>query len=190
MNQNVYVEEKSDKYTSKLDICSRLFEDNIIYLFGEISDVTAYTITQQLQYLAAKDPNKDITMIINSPGGSVSAGMAIYDVMNKIPNDVATVCVGIAASMASFILSGGTKGKRSIYQNAEVLIHQPLGGASGQATDISIAAEHILKIKEKLNLYLSKNTGKSIKTIENDVERDYWMTSQEALDYGIVDKYV
>ena len=151
---------------------SRLFEDRIIYLFGEVCDEQAYTVIQQLYYLSAKDQESDITLIINSPGGSVSSGLAIYDVMQSIPNDVITVCVGIAASMGAFLFSGGAKGKRYIYPNAEVMIHQILGSAQGQATDINITAEHIKRTKLTLNKYLAKHTGKSLARVQKDTERD------------------
>lgn len=188
MYQQIYVQEKSKIPTSKLDMGSRLFEDGIIYLFGEVNDELAYVVVQQLQYLSAKNPEKDITLIINSPGGSVSSGLAIYDVMQAIPNDVMTVCIGMAASMGAFLFAGGTAGKRVIYPNAEVMIHQPLGGVQGQATDINITAEHINRTKERLNKYLAKHTGKSLTKVQNDTERDNWMTAQEAVEYGIADK--
>lgn len=170
------------------DIYSRLLEDRIIFITGEITDQTADLVVAQLIYLEAKNPDKDISIYINSPGGSVTAGMAIYDTMNYIKCDVCTICVGMAASMGAFLLSSGTKGKRYALANSEVMIHQPLGGAQGQATEIKIVAEHILKIREKLNKILSENTGKSIEQIEVDTDRDNYMSAEEACKYGLVDK--
>ena len=170
------------------DIYSRLLEDRIIFLTGEINDVTADIVIAQLIYLEGKDPDKDISLYINSPGGSVTAGMGIYDTMNYIKCDVSTICVGMAASMGAFLLSSGAKGKRYCLPNSEVMIHQPLGGAQGQASDIAIQAEHILKIKKRMNTILAENTGKSVKQIEKDVDRDNYMSAQEALAYGLVDK--
>ena len=170
------------------DIYSRLLKDRIIMLSGEINDYTANIVVAQLLFLAAEDPNKDINLYINSPGGSVTAGFAIFDTMNYIKCDVSTICVGMAASMGAFLLSAGTKGKRYALPNSEVMIHQPLGGAQGQATEIKIAAEHILKTRQKLNDILAKNTGKEKSIIENDTERDFFMDSREALEYGIIDK--
>ena len=170
------------------DIYSRLLEDRIIFITGEINDQTADLVIAQLIYLEAKNPDKDISIYINSPGGVVTAGMAIYDTMKYIKCDVCTICVGMAASMASLILSSGTKGKRYALANSEIMIHQPLGGAQGQATDIKIAAEHIIKIREKLNKILSENSGQSIKKIAQDTDRDNYMTAQEALEYGLIDK--
>ncbi len=169
------------------DLYSRLLEDRIILLTGEIDDHTANIIISELLYLDSIN-QQDIAIYINSPGGSVSAGMAIYDTMNFIKSDVSTICLGIAASMGAFLLSSGTKGKRFCLPNSEVMIHQPLGGAQGQATEIKIAAEHILKTREKLNTILSQNTGKELKTIDRDTERDFFMNATEALDYGIIDK--
>ena len=169
------------------DIYSRLLKDRIILLNGEIDDNCANLIVAQLLYLDSLN-NDPISIYINSPGGSVTAGMAIYDTMNFIDSDVSTICIGIAASMAAFLLSSGEKGKRYCLQNSEVMIHQPLGGVQGQATEIKIAAERILKMKEKLNQILSKNTGQDIKKIENDTERDNFMSSSEALKYGLIDK--
>ena len=170
------------------DIYSRLLEDRIIFLSGEIDDNVANSVVAQLIYLEGKNPDKDIFMYINSPGGSVSAGLAIYDTMNYIKCDVSTICIGMAASMAAVLLSSGTKGKRIILPHAEVMIHQPLGGAQGQATDIEIHAKHIQKTRELLNDILSKNTGKSIDEIKKDTERDNFMSAQSALEYGLVDK--
>lgn len=170
------------------DIYSRLLEDRIIFLSGEINDNTANSIVAQLIYLEGKNPDKDIFMYINSPGGSVSAGLAIYDTMNYIKCDVATTCIGMAASMAAVILSSGAKGKRIALPHSEVMIHQPLGGAQGQATDIEIHAKHIQKTRALLNKILSENTGKDIKTIQKDTERDNYMDAETALKYGLVDK--
>ncbi len=170
------------------DIYSRLLEDRIIFITGEITDQTADLVVAQLIYLEAKNPDKDISIYINSPGGSVTAGMAIYDTMKYIKCDVCTICVGMAASMGAFLLSSGTKGKRYALANSEIMIHQPLGGAQGQATEIKIAAEHILKIREKLNKILSENTGKPITQIEKDTDRDNFMSAEEACKYGLVDK--
>lgn len=170
------------------DIYSRLLEDRIIFLSGEIDDNTANSVVAQLIYLEGKNPDKDIFMYINSPGGSVSAGLAIYDTMNYIKCDVSTICIGMAASMAAVLLSSGAKGKRIILPHAEVMIHQPLGGAQGQATDIEIHARHIQKTRELLNNILAKNTGKKITEIQKDTERDNFMSAQSALEYGLVDK--
>ena len=170
------------------DIYSRLLEDRIIFITGEITDAVANTVVAQLIYLEAKNPDKDISLYINSPGGSVTAGMAIYDTINYIKCDVSTICIGLAASMAAFLLSCGAKGKRLILPNSEVMIHQPLGGAQGQATEIKIAAERIIKIKNKLNLMLARNTGKPLEKIEQDTERDYYLDANEALEYGLIDK--
>ena len=170
------------------DIYSRLLEDRIIFLNGEIDDNVANLVIAQLIYLEGKNPDKDIFIYINSPGGSVSAGFAIYDTMQYIKCDVTTICVGLAASMAAFLLSSGTKGKRFVLPNSEVMIHQPLGGAQGQASDIEIQARHIARIKQKLNTILSENTGKSLKVIEKDTDRDNYMTAAEAKEYGLVDK--
>ena len=170
------------------DIYSRLLEDRIIFLSGEINDQMANTIVAQLIYLEGKNPDKDILMYINSPGGSVSAGMAIYDTMNYIKCDVSTICVGMAASMAAVILSSGAKGKRVCLPHSEVMIHQPLGGMQGQASDIKIQAEHILMLKEKLNRILAENTGNSIAQIERDTDRDNYLSAQDALRYGLIDK--
>jgi len=179
--------EKSNNSERAYDIYSRLLKDRIIMLTGEIDDNSANIVVSQLLYLDSLS-HDDISLYINSPGGSISAGMAIYDTMNFIKSDVSTICLGMAASMGAFLLSSGTIGKRYCLPNSEVMIHQPLGGASGQATEIKIAAEHILKVKEKLNFILSKNTGKSIKDIEKDTERDNFLSAEEALNYNIVDK--
>ena len=179
--------EKSSNGEKVYDIYSRLLKDRIIILTGEIDDNTANIVVAQLLYLDSIN-NNDISLYINSPGGSITAGMAIYDTMNFIKSDVSTICLGMAASMGAFLLSSGTKGKRYCLPNSEVMIHQPLGGASGQATEIKIAAEHILKIKEKLNKILASNTNKDIKTIEIDTERDNYLSSEEALQYGLIDQ--
>lgn len=179
--------EKSSNGERAYDIYSRLLKDRIIILTGEIDDNTANIVVAQLLYLDSIN-NNDISLYINSPGGSITAGMAIYDTMNFIKSDVSTICLGMAASMGAFLLSSGTKGKRYCLPNSEVMIHQPLGGASGQATEIKIAAEHILKIKEKLNKILASNTNKNIKTIEIDTERDNYLSSEEALQYGLIDQ--
>ena len=171
------------------DIYSRLLKDRIIILNGEIDDNTSNIIVAQLLYLDSLN-SEDISIYINSPGGSITAGMAIYDTMNFIKSDVSTICIGMAASMAAFLLSSGTRGKRLALPNAEVMIHQPLGGAQGQATEIKIAAERILKLKDKLNKIMAKNTNQNIKTIENDTERDNFMSSKEALNYGLIDRIV
>ena len=187
MNLVPTIIEKNETGERAYDIYSRLLKDRIIILNGEITDNSSNIVVAQLLYLDSLN-NDDISLYINSPGGSITAGMAIYDTMNFIKSDVSTICVGMAASMAAFLLSSGEKGKRYILPNAEVMIHQPLGGAQGQATEIKIAAERILKLKKKLNKILSDNTGKDIDTIDNDTERDYFMDSDEALNYGIVDK--
>ncbi|MGM9876138.1 MAG: ATP-dependent Clp protease proteolytic subunit [Bacilli bacterium] len=187
MNLIPTIIEKNEMGERAYDIYSRLLKDRIIILNGEITDNSSNTVVAELLYLDSIS-NDDISLYINSPGGSITAGMAIYDTMNFVKSNVSTICVGMAASMAAFILSSGEKGKRYILPNAEVMIHQPLGGAQGQATEIKIAAERILKLKKKLNKILSDNTGKDIDTIDNDTERDYFMDSNEALNYGIVDK--
>lgn len=172
------------------DIYSRLLEDRIIFLTGEITDAVANTVVAQLIYLEAKNPNKDICLYINSPGGSVTAGMAIYDTMQYIKCDVSTICIGIAASMAALLLSGGAKGKRFCLPNGEVMIHQPLGGAQGQASDIIITADHIKKTKQKMIQILSENTNQSIKKLEKDVDRDNYMSAIEAKEYGLIDEVI
>lgn len=178
---------KSNSGDRAYDLYSRILEDRIIMLSGEINDESANILVAQLLYLDSIN-HEDISLYINSNGGSVTAGMAIYDTMNYIKSDVSTICIGMAASMAAFLLSSGTKGKRYSLKNSEIMIHQPLGGAQGQATEIKIAAERILRIRKKMNRILSKNTGKYYKKIEKDTERDYFMTSYEALSYGIIDK--
>ena len=183
-----YIVEQTSRGERSYDIYSRLLEDRIIFLSGEIDDATANTVVAQLIYLEAKDPSKDISLYINSPGGSVSAGLAIYDTMNYVKCDVSTICIGMAASMGAFLLSSGAKGKRYALPNSEIMIHQPLGGAQGQASDIKIAAEHILKTKAKLNKILAENSGKPVETIEKDADRDNFLSAQEALDYGLIDK--
>ena len=170
------------------DIYSRLLEDRIIFLSGEINDQVANSVVAQLIYLEGKNPDKDIFMYINSPGGSVSAGLAIYDTMNYIKCDVSTICIGMAASMAAVLLSSGTKGKRICLPHSEVMIHQPLGGAQGQQSDIEIQAKHILKTRETLNKILAENTGKDIKTLQKDTDRDNYMDAKTALKYGLIDK--
>ena len=190
MEKNIsmpYVVEQTNRGERTYDIYSRLLEDRIIFVSGEIEDTMANTIVAQLIYLEAKDPDKDIMMYINSPGGSVTAGMAIYDTMNYIKCDVHTVCVGMAASMASVLLASGVKGKRSALPNAEVMIHQPLGGVQGQASDIKIHAEHILKTKRKLNSILANATGKPLEEIEKDTDRDNFLSAEEAKKYGLID---
>ncbi len=183
-----YIVEQTSRGERSYDIYSRLLEDRIIFLSGEIDDAVANTVVAQLIYLEAKDPSKDISLYINSPGGSVSAGLAIYDTMNYIKCDVSTICIGMAASMGAFLLSSGARGKRYALPNSEIMIHQPLGGAQGQASDIKIAAEHILRTREKLNNILSQNTGKSLTQIEIDTDRDNYLTAQQALEYGLIDK--
>jgi len=182
------VVEQTNRGERSFDIYSRLLEDRIIFLSGEITDDTANLVIAQLIFLEAKDPTKDIMMYINSPGGSVSAGLAIYDTMNYIKCDVNTLCVGMAASMGAFLLSSGAKGKRYCLPNSEVMIHQPLGGYSGQASDIQIHADHILRTKKKLNRILAENTGKTIEELERDTDRDNFMSAKEALSYGLIDK--
>lgn len=184
------VVEQTSRGERSYDIYSRLLNDRIIFLADEVNDTTASLVVAQLLYLEAQDPDKDIYLYINSPGGSITAGMAIYDTMNYIKCDVSTICVGMAASMGAFLLSSGAKGKRMALPNAEVMIHQPLGGMQGQATDIKIHADRIIKIKAKLNRILAEQTGKSLKTIENDTERDNFMTADEALSYGLIDKVI
>ena len=185
-----YVVEQTSRGERSYDIFSRLLSDRIIFLGEEVSDVSAGLVIAQMLFLEAQDPEKDIQLYINSPGGSVSAGFAIYDTMQYIKCDVSTICMGLAASFGAFILAGGTKGKRIALPNAEIMIHQPSGGARGQATEIKIVAENILKTKKKLNQMLAENTGKPYEVIEADTERDYYMSAQEALDYGIIDTIV
>ncbi len=185
-----YVVEQTGKGERSYDIYSRLLKDRIIFLGEEVNETTASLVVAQLLFLESEDPSKDIQLYINSPGGSVTAGMAIYDTMNYVKCDVSTICIGMAASMGAFLLSGGAKGKRFALPNAEIMIHQPLGGAKGQATEIQIAAEHILKTRKKLNEILAKNTGKPLEVIETDTERDNYMTAAEATEYGLIDKVI
>ena len=183
-----YVVEQTSRGERSFDIFSRLLNDRIIFLSEEVNDTTASLIVAQLLYLEAQDPDKDIQFYINSPGGSVTAGMAIYDTMNFIKCDVSTICIGMAASMGAFLLSAGTKGKRIALPHSEIMIHQPLGGAQGQASDIKIRADLILRTRDMLNKILAENTGKPLEQIERDTDRDYFMTAEQALEYGIVDK--
>ncbi len=183
-----YVIEQTSRGERSYDIFSRLLKERIIFLGEEVSDASASLVVAQLLFLESEDPGKDINLYINSPGGSVTAGMAIYDTMHYIKCDVSTICIGMAASMGAFLLAGGAKGKRIALPNAEIMIHQPSGGAQGQATEIQIVAEQILKTREKMNRMLAENTGRSYEEICRDTERDNWLTAQEALDYGIVDR--
>ena len=183
-----YIVEQTGRGERSYDIYSRLLEDRIIFLTGEVNDAVANTIVAQLLYLEGKDAGKDICLYINSPGGSVSAGMAIYDTMNYIKCDVSTICIGMAASMGAFLLSSGAKGKRYSLPNSKIMIHQPLGGAQGQASDIAIVAEEILKTKKKLNKILAENSGQPLDKVEIDTDRDYYMTADEALGYGLIDR--
>ncbi len=185
-----YVIEQTSRGERSYDIYSRLLKDRIIFLGEEVTDVSASVVVAQLLFLEAEDPDKDIQLYINSPGGSVTAGLAIYDTMQYIKCDVATICIGMAASMGSFLLAGGAKGKRMALPNSEILIHQPLGGAQGQATEIEIAAKHIASTKEKLNTILAERTGQSIEKIYADTDRDNWMSAEEALAYGLIDKVI
>lgn len=185
-----YVLEQTSRGERSYDIYSRLLKDRIIFLGEEVTDVSASIVVAQLLFLEAEDPGKDISLYINSPGGSVTAGMAIYDTMQFIKSDVSTICIGMAASMGAFLLAGGAKGKRMALPNSEIMIHQPSGGARGQATEIQIVAENILKTKKKLNQMLADNTGKPYDVVAADTERDYYMSAQEALDYGIIDSIV
>lgn len=185
-----YVIEQTSRGERSYDIYSRLLKDRIIFLGEEVNDTTASLVIAQLLFLESEDPTKDISLYINSPGGSVSAGFGIFDTMNYIKCDVSTICVGMAASMGAFLLAAGTKGKRYALPNAEIMIHQPSGGAKGQATDISIHANHILKTKEKLNKILSEKTGQSFETIAKDTERDNFMSADEAQSYGLIDKVI
>ncbi len=183
-----YVVEQTGKGERSYDIYSRLLEDRIIFLTGEINDAVADAVVAQLIYLEGKDPNKDICLYINSPGGSVTAGMAIYDTMNYIKCDVSTICIGLAASMGAFLLSSGTKGKRFALANSEIMIHQPLGGAQGQASDIKIQADHIIKTKHRLNSILAQNSGKPYEVVEKDTDRDNYLSAEEAKEYGLIDQ--
>ncbi len=185
-----YVVEQTSRGERSYDIYSRLLKDRIIFLDGEVNDASASIIVAQLLFLEAEDPGKDINLYINSPGGSVTAGMAIYDTMQYIKCDVSTICIGMAASMGAFLLAGGAKGKRMILPNAEVMIHQPSGGARGQASDIKIVAENILRTRTKLNKIMAENTGKPLEVIEVDTERDNYMTAEEAVAYGLVDQVI
>lgn len=190
MNLVPMVVEQTNRGERSYDIYSKLLEDRIIFITGEINDVSANIVVAQLLYLESKDPDKDICLYINSPGGSVTAGMAIYDTMQYISCDVSTICVGMAASMGAFLLSSGTKGKRYALKNSEIMIHQPLGGAQGQASDIAIQANHILKIKRKLNEILAANTDQPLSKVERDTDRDNFMSADEAKEYGLVDNVI
>jgi ATP-dependent Clp protease protease subunit len=185
-----YVIEQTSRGERSYDIYSRLLKDRIIFLGEEVNDVTANLVVAQLLFLESEDPNKDIHLYINSPGGSVSAGWAIFDTMRYIKCDVSTTCIGMAASMGAFLLAGGTKGKRFALPNSEIMIHQPSGGAQGQASDIKIQADQIIEIRKRLNRYLSVNTGQPIEVIERDTERDHWMSAEEAKAYGLIDEVV
>ena len=185
-----YVIEQTSRGERSYDIYSRLLKDRIIFLGEEVSDVSASVIVAQLLFLESEDTDKDIQLYINSPGGSVTAGMAIYDTMRYIKCDVSTICIGMAASMGAFLLAGGTKGKRLALPNAEIMIHQPLGGAQGQATEIEIAAKHILRTKQKLNTILAENCGQPYDIIAADTERDNWKTAEEAMQYGLIDRVI
>ena len=184
------VVEQTSRGERAYDIYSRLLNDRIIFLSDEVNDVTASLVVAQMLFLEAQDPDKDICLYINSPGGSVSAGLAIYDTMNFIKCDVSTICIGMAASMGAFLLSSGAKGKRLALPNSEIMIHQPLGGMQGQASDIKIHADHILRTRSRLNSILAANTGKPIELIEQDTERDNFLTAQQAMEYGLIDKVV
>ncbi|MCR4727045.1 MAG: ATP-dependent Clp endopeptidase proteolytic subunit ClpP [Lachnospiraceae bacterium] len=185
-----YVIEQTSRGERSYDIYSRLLKERIIFLGEEVTDVTASLVVAQLLFLEAEDPEKDIHLYINSPGGSVTAGMAIYDTMQFVKCDVSTTCIGMAASMGAFLLAGGAKGKRYALPNAEIMIHQPLGGAQGQATEIEIAAKHILQTKEKLNKILSENTGRPYEEVAKDTDRDNWKTAEEAKEYGLIDEVI
>lgn len=185
-----YVIEQTSRGERSYDIYSRLLKERIIFLGEEVNDVTASLVVAQLLFLESEDPDKDVHLYINSPGGSIPAGMAIYDTMKFIKCDVSTICIGMAASMGAFLLAGGTKGKRMALPNAEIMIHQPLGGAQGQATDIEINAKHILKTKERMNRILAENTGKEYEVIAVDTERDNWKTAEEAKEYGLIDMII
>lgn len=185
-----YVVEQTNRGERSYDIFSRLLNDRIIFLSEEVNDTTASLVVAQLLYLESQNPDQDIQFYINSPGGSVTAGMAIYDTMQYIKCDVSTICIGMAASMGAFLLAAGTKGKRFALPNSEIMIHQPSGGAQGQATDISIHANHILRVKDKLNQILSERTGQPLDVVKRDTERDNFMTAQEALEYGLIDKVI
>ena len=190
MNLVPYVVQQTSRGERSYDIFSRLLDDRIIMLCDEVNDATASLVVAQMLYLESQDPDKDIQLYINSPGGSVTAGMAIYDTMQFVKCDVSTICIGMAASMGAFLLSSGAKGKRIALPNSEIMIHQPLGGAQGQASDIKIRADHILRTRANLNRILSENTGKPIETVEKDTDRDNFMTAQQALEYGLIDKII
>ena len=185
-----YVIEQTSRGERSYDIYSRLLKERIVFLGEEVNAASASTVVAQLLFLEAEDPNKDIHMYINSPGGEISSGMAIYDTMHYIKCDVSTICIGMAASMGAFLLAGGAKGKRMALPNAEVMIHQPLGGTQGQATEIEIAAKHIIRTKEKMNRMLAANCGKTYEQVAADTERDNWLSAQEALEYGLIDSIV
>lgn len=185
-----YVIEQTSRGERSYDIYSRLLNDRIIFLGEEVNEVTASLVVAQILFLESEDPTKDINLYINSPGGVITAGMAIYDTMQYVKCDVSTICIGMAASMGAFLLAGGTKGKRYSLPNSEIMIHQPSGGAQGQATEINIAAEHIIKTRQKMNEIMAANTGRSIEQIAHDTERDNFMTAQEALEYGLIDKII
>ena len=185
-----YVIDNTGKGERSYDIYSRLLEDRVIFLTGEINDAVADAVVAQLIFLESKDPNKDICLYINSPGGSVTAGMAIYDTMNYIKCDVSTICIGLAASMGAFLLSSGAKGKRYALPNSEIMIHQPLGGAQGQASDIKIQADHIIKTKPRLNTILAKNSGKPYEQVEKDTDRDNYLSAEDAKEYGLIDEVI
>lgn len=185
-----YVIEQTSRGERSYDIYSRLLKDRIIFLGEEVTDVSANIIVAELLFLESEDPNKDIHLYINSPGGSVSAGWAIYDTMRYIKSDVSTTCIGMAASMGAFLLAGGTKGKRYALPNSRIMIHQPSGGAQGQASDIKIQAEQIIETRRRLNQYLAENTGQPLEVIERDTERDHWMSAEEAMEYGLIDQVV
>ncbi|MDA8352214.1 MAG: ATP-dependent Clp endopeptidase proteolytic subunit ClpP [Firmicutes bacterium] len=190
MNLIPYVVEQTNRGERSYDIYSRLLKDRIIFLGSELNDAVANTVVAQLLFLQTEDPNKDIQLYINSPGGSISAGFAIYDTMQHVKCDIQTICIGMAASMGAFLLSSGTKGKRLALPNSEVMIHQPLGGAQGQASDIEISAKRILRMRDKLNKLLSEQTGQPLKKIQQDTDRDHFMTAEEAQEYGLVDRII
>ena len=190
MNLIPYVVEQTGRGERSYDIFSRLLKDRIVFLGGEIDDDSANLVVAQMLFLEMEDPDRDIMLYINSPGGSVTAGLAIYDTMRYVKPDVSTICIGMAASMGAFLLSSGAKGKRIALPNSEIMIHQPSGGSRGQCTDIQIQAEQILKIKQRLNAILAENTGKTVEEVERDCERDHFMTAQEALEYGIIDQVI
>ncbi|SHE36255.1 ATP-dependent Clp protease proteolytic subunit ClpP [Caldanaerobius fijiensis DSM 17918] len=190
MNLVPIVIEQTNRGERSYDIYSRLLKERIVFLGDEINDVSASLVVAQLLFLESEDPDKDIMLYINSPGGSISAGMAIYDTMQYIKPDVSTICVGMAASMGAFLLAAGAKGKRLALPNSEIMIHQPMGGAQGQATDIKIQAEHILKLKDKINKILAERTGQPLEKIQRDTERDFWMSAEEAKSYGVIDDVI